>query len=252
MDHVGIEVRFEGLEVGPRPSPEELVLDVAEDLLRGAVVDAAALARHALRYLRLPQATRPCLVLVLPAHIAVQDRGLAFGHLRQEPVEQGHLLGNVRSPRRAPRDDLLAAEVVNRREVRLPPGLPELRDVGAHLPPRAVGGEVSPDDALIGVVAVVVGLASYAAPYPHLAHHLEGGLVGDDRAFLRPQAHGDPPMPAAVDRPGEDLGDAFPQLWPGRPLRTRQRVVVDQPGQAGAFQQVIEAMQPRERRPPRP
>ena len=75
MDHIGIEVGFEGLEVGPRPSPEELVLDVAEDLLRGAVVDAVALPGHALHYLRLPQVTRPRLVLALPAHVAVQDRG---------------------------------------------------------------------------------------------------------------------------------------------------------------------------------
>ena len=43
MDDVGVEVRLEGLEVGPRPSPEELVLDVPEDLLGGAVVDAVRL-----------------------------------------------------------------------------------------------------------------------------------------------------------------------------------------------------------------
>ena len=238
MDYIGVEVGFEGLEVGPRPSPEELVLDVAEDLLRGAVVDAVALARHALRYLRLPQAARPCLVLVLPVYVAVQDRALALGHPLREPVEQGHLLGHARASRRAPCDDLLAAEVVHRREVGLAPGLLELRDVGAHLLPQTVGGEVPPDDvlegladgALVGVVAVVVGLASYAAPYPQLAHHLEDGLVGDDRALLRPQAHGDLPVPAAVGRPGEDLGDVFPQLWPGRPLRVRQRVVVAGPG----------------------
>lgn len=43
MDRVGLEVGFEGLEVCPRPSLEELVLDAVEDLLRSAVVDAVAL-----------------------------------------------------------------------------------------------------------------------------------------------------------------------------------------------------------------
>lgn len=72
MDDIRVEVRHEGLEVGPCPSPEELVFLVAEHLLGGAVVDAAPLARHALGYLLPPQAARPPLVLVLPDHIRVQ------------------------------------------------------------------------------------------------------------------------------------------------------------------------------------
>lgn len=44
MDYVGVEVRLEGLEVGPAASPEELVFQVAEDLLGGAVVEAVPLA----------------------------------------------------------------------------------------------------------------------------------------------------------------------------------------------------------------
>lgn len=48
MGDVRVQVRLEGLEVGPCPSPEELVLHVTEDLLGGAVVDAVALSGHAL------------------------------------------------------------------------------------------------------------------------------------------------------------------------------------------------------------
>lgn len=45
----------------------------------------------------------------------------------------------------------LLPEVVDRREVGLAPGLLELGDVGAHLFPRPVGGEVAPDDVLEGL-----------------------------------------------------------------------------------------------------
>ena len=40
MGDVRVQVRLEGFEVGPYPSPEELVLHVAEDLLGGTVVIA--------------------------------------------------------------------------------------------------------------------------------------------------------------------------------------------------------------------
>ena len=61
MDHEVVEVRLEGLEVRPRPSAEELVLDVAEHLLRRAVVDTVALPGHALHHAGLlqPPANRP-------------------------------------------------------------------------------------------------------------------------------------------------------------------------------------------------
>ncbi len=62
-------------------------------------------------------------LLVLPAHVRVQDRPGALGHLGHELVEQLVLLGHVGMQRRGPGDDLLAAEIVDRREVGLAPGL---------------------------------------------------------------------------------------------------------------------------------
>ena len=245
MDYVGVEVRLEGLEVGPAASPEELVFQVAEDLLGGAVVEAVPLARHALGYLRLLQAARPLLVLVLPAHVGVQHGPRALRHPLQQPVEQVRLLLHVGAGGRRPGHDLLAAEVVHRREVRLAPGLLELRDVGAHLLPRAVGGEVAPDDvlegladdALVRVVPMVVGLAPDAAADPHLAHHLEHGLVGDARAKLGAQAHGHLPVAAAVRGAHEDLRDRLAQLRARRLGRVRQRVVVGGPREPRAGEQ---------------
>lgn len=245
MDDIGVEVRLEGLEVGPCPSPEELVLDVAEHLLGGAVVDAVPLARHALGYLRLPQAARPPLVLVLPAHVGVQHGPRALRHPLQQPVEQELLLLHVGARGGRPGHDLLAAEVVHRREVGLAPGLFELGDVDAHLLPRRGGGEVAPydvlerlaHDALVRIVLMVVGLAADAAADPHLAHHLEHGLVGDARAQLGAQAHGHLSVAAAVRGAREDLRGRLAQLGPGRPLRVRQRVVVRGPRDPRAREQ---------------
>ena len=245
MGDVRVQVRLEGLEVGPLPPPEELVLDVPEDLLCGAVVDAVPFPRHALGDLGRLQPLRPAGMLVLPAHVAVKHRRRALGHLRQQLVEQLGLLRHVRAGRRRPRDYLPAPEVVHRREVRLAPGLLELRDVGAHLLPRRGGGEVAPYDVLerlahdapVRVVPMVVGLAADAAADPHLAHHLEHGLVGDARAQLGAQAHGHLPVAAPVGRAREDLGHRAPQLRARRPGRVRQRVVVAGPRHAGALQQ---------------
>lgn len=155
------------------------------------------------------------------------------------------LLSHVGVQRRGPGDDLLAAEVVDRREVGLAPGLLELGDVGAHLLPRPVGGEVAPDDVLEGlsdlapvrVVPVVVGLAADPAADAHLAHHLQHGLVGYAHAPLGAQAHGDLPVAAPVGGAREYLGGGLPELGPGGSLRVRQRVVVAGPGHAGALQQ---------------
>ena len=72
----GVEASLGGLEVGPCPSPEELVLDAPEDLLRGAVVDAVALSGHALGDLGSLQPLRPAGMPAPPAHVAAQD-GLA-------------------------------------------------------------------------------------------------------------------------------------------------------------------------------
>lgn len=45
MDDVPIQIPFERVEVGPGPLPEELVLEMSEDLLRRAVVEAVVLPR---------------------------------------------------------------------------------------------------------------------------------------------------------------------------------------------------------------
>ena len=246
MGDVHVQVRLEGLEVGPLPPPEELVLDVPEDLLCGAVVDAVPFPRHALGDLGRLLSLRPAGMLAPPAHVAVQDGPGPLRHALEELAEQVGLLRHVGAGRRRPRDYPLAPEVARRREVRLAPGLLELGDVGAHLPPRAVGGEVSPygvleglaDDAPVGVVAVVVGLSPYAAPYPHPPHHLEHGLVGDDRAELAAQAHGDLAVAAPVGRAREDLRDRPAQLGPGRPGRVPQRVAIGRPRRPGACEQV--------------
>ena len=67
---VRLEVALELLERLPVPAPVELVLQVAEDLRGGAVVDAVALARHALHEAVLPELRDVGRVPVLPAHDA--------------------------------------------------------------------------------------------------------------------------------------------------------------------------------------
>lgn len=245
MGEVRVQVRFEGLEVGPRPPLEELVLDVAEHPLGRPVVDAVAFPEHTLDDPGALQPPAPCGVPALLAHVAVQDRRRPAGHPLQQPVEQGELLRYVQARQRGPRHDLFAAEVVHRREVGLAPGPLELGDVGAELLPRAGGGEVAPYDvlerlahnALVRAVPMTVGLAADAAADPHLPHHLEHGLVGYGHAELSAQAHGDLAVAASVGRAREDLRHRAPQLRTRRPGRVRQRVVVGGPGQADALQQ---------------
>ena len=48
MDYVFLQVAFEFLERLPLAAPVELVLDVAEELLGGGIVDAVRLPGHAL------------------------------------------------------------------------------------------------------------------------------------------------------------------------------------------------------------
>lgn len=252
MDDVFVQVSLEVFEARPFSSAKELVLHMAEHLLRRAVVDAVALPGHALHHAGLLQPLAPPGLLVLPAHVRVQDRPGALGHLGHELVEQLVLLGHVGMQRRGPGDDLLAAEIVDRREVGLAPGLLELGDVGAHLLPRPVGGEVPADDVLEGlsdlapvrVVPVVVGLAADPAADAHLAHHLQRRLVGYAHALLGAQAHGDLPVAAPVGGAREYLGGGLPELGPGGSLRVRQRVVVARPRQAGALEQVGEGVLP--------
>lgn len=252
MGYVLLQLLLELLEALEAPPAGELVLHVAEHLLRRAVVEAVPLSRHALDDPRLAQGGAVLLVLVLPPHVAVHDRVLAPGDLRQQHVEHLLLLGHVRVPGDRPRRHLAAAEVERRREVRLPPGLPELRDVRAHLLPRPVGREVAPqhvleglpDDALVGVVPVVVGLAADAAGDPDLAHHLEHRPVGYARALLRPQAHRDLAVAAPVRRPAEDLDGLAPELGSRGPRRVAERVIVGRPGRPRRLQQVGEGESP--------
>ena len=252
MDDVVVEVSLEVFEAEPFPPSEELVLHVAEHLLGRPVVDAVALPGHALHHAGLLQPAAPPGMLVLPAHVGVQYRASALGLPGHEPVEQLMLLGHVGVQRRGAGDDLLAAEVVDRREIGLAPGLLELGDVGAHLLPRPVGPEVPADDvfegladlALVGVVPVVIGLAADPAADAHFAHHLERGLVGYARALLGSQAHGDLPVAAPVGGAREYLGGGLPELGPGGRLGVRKRVIVARSRQTGAFQQVNEWVLP--------
>lgn len=234
VDQVGVQVFLEGLEVRPLLPPEELVLDVTEQALGARVVEAVALPGHALGYPGLLEYLAVPLVLVLPAHVAAHDRVLSLGHLGQEHSEHPLLLRHVRMSGDRPRVDLLAPEVVHRRQVGLAPLLLELGDVGAHLLPGPVGLEVAAehvlerpaDDPLVRVVPVVVALPANAAADAHLAHDLQHRLVGDDLAVLRPQAHGDLTVAAAVGGAGEYLRHLAPQLRPGWRLGRSPLVVM--------------------------
>ena len=211
--------------------------DVAEGPLGRAVVDAVALPRHALDDARLLEYPAVAVVLVLPSHVGVHDRARSPRLLRQQTFQHLLLLRHVRRPRYAPRDDLLAAEVVRRGEVGLAPRSPELGDVSADLLPGPVGREVPvqdvlerpADEALERVVPVVVALAPDAAADAHLAHDPQHGLVGHHRALLGAQGHGDLPVSAAVGRAGEHLGYLPPQFRPRRPRRVRAGAVVGRP-----------------------
>ena len=248
VDYVFLELLLELLEALESLASEEFIFHVAEQLLGRAVVYAVALARHALDDSCFAQGGAIGLVLVLPSHVALHDRALAGGNLRQQHVEHLFLLIHIRMPRDRPRHYLAAAEVERRREVGLSPVLLELGDVRAHLLPRPVGGEVAPqhvleglpDDAFVGVVLVVVGLAANPAGDPDLMHHLEHRLVGYAHALLLPQAHGNLAVAAPVRRPAEDLDGLAPELRPRGPRRVAQRVVVGRPGHPGCLQQVGE------------
>ena len=75
----------------------ELVLEVAEHLLGGGVVDAVALPAHGLADVQSREPVAPPPVPVLPAHVGVRDRVGVFGQLLLEHGEQAPLLGHVGS-----------------------------------------------------------------------------------------------------------------------------------------------------------
>lgn len=127
----------------------------------------------------------------------MHGRGGALGDLGQQLVEHPHLLGHVGRGRYVARHNLLGAEVQRRGPVGLAASHLELGDVRPQLLPRGPGVEIprdhvlerSADDALVRVVPVVGRLASDPAANPHLAHHLEHGLVGYHGPLFRPEAH---------------------------------------------------------------
>ena len=250
---IPLQIPLEDIGVVSLPIVVKLGLDHREEVFGLRVVEAVSLAGHGLGDPHPLERESVGGHLVLPAHVGMKHGPRVLRHPLQQPVEQELLLIHVGAGRRRPRDYLLAAEVVHRREVRLAPGLLELRDVGAHLLPRSVGGEVAPDNVLEGladgapvrVVPMAADLAADAAADPHLAHHLEHGLAGDARAQLGAQAHGHLPVAAAVGGAREDLRHRPAQLGPGRPGRVRQRVVAAGTGEAGALEQVGEGMLPR-------
>ena len=248
MDYVFLQVAFEILERLPLAAPVELVLDVAEELLGGGIVDAVRLPGHALDDAGglEPGCVRG--VLVLPAPVRVHGRGGALGDLGQQLVEHPHLLALVGRGRYVARHDLLGAEVQRRGPVGLAASHLELGDVRPQLLPRGPGVEIPrdhvlerpADDAPVRVVPVVGRLASDAAANPHLAHHLEHGLVGYHGPLFRPEAHRYLPVPAAVGGAREDLGGRLPELGARGPRRVREGVVVGRPLELGACEQVPE------------
>ena len=136
MDDVGVQFAFELFVRVELPASVELVLQVAEHLLGGGVVQAVALAAHGLADAEAFELVTPPLVLVLPSHVRVQDRLRAGGQALREHGEQTLLLPEVRTAAHVPGDDLLAGHVVHGSEVRLGAGDLELGDVGAELGER--------------------------------------------------------------------------------------------------------------------
>lgn len=100
MDYVFLQVAFEILERLPLASnvslaaPVELVLDVAEELFGGGIVDAVRLPGHALDDAGglEPGCVRG--VLVLPAPVQMHGRGGTLGNLGQQLVEHPDLLAH--------------------------------------------------------------------------------------------------------------------------------------------------------------
>ena len=162
MDDVGVQFALEPLVRVELPASVELVLQVAEDLLGGGVVQAVALAAHGLADAEAFELVPPPLVLVLPSHVRVQDRLRAGGQALREHGEQAPLLPEVRTAAHVPGDDLLAGHVVHGREVRLAARDLELGDVGPELGERTGRVEVAFEQ----VMHVIARLAPVRAVPP--------------------------------------------------------------------------------------
>ena len=272
MDDVGVQLALELLVRVELAAAVELVLQVAEHLLGGGVVQAVALAAHGLADAEAFELVPPPSVLVLPSHVRVQYGACAGGQLgrehahggvagfeveadepmTREPVEQTLLLPEVRTAAHVPGDDLLAGHVVHGREVRLGAGDLELGDVGAELGERTgrvevAFGQVMHVASLVAPVRVIAfprvpgadGASQSHAPHDPrhaLGRHLPSELVDQAHAYL--------PVAASVRRASPDLADQWLEIGPRHTLRVRQVVEVRGSGQSRYPQEVVEPVSP--------
>lgn len=252
MDDVGVQFAFELFVRVELPASVELVLQVAEHLLGGGVVQAVALATHGLADAEAFELAPPLLVLVLPSHVRVQDRLRAGGQALREHGEQALLPPEVRTAAHVPGDDLLAGHVVHGSEVRLGAGDLEFGDVGAELGERTGRVEVAFEQVMhviarLAPVRVVppprVPGADGASPShaPHdpgqaLDRHLPSELVDQAHAYLS--------VAASVRRASPDLADQWLEIGPRHTLRMRQLIEVRGSGQSRYPQEVVEPVSP--------
>ena len=230
----------------------ELVLEVAEHLFGGGVVQAVALAAHRLSYAQFPEPFAPPLMLVLPSHVRVQYGACAGGQLGREHGEQTLLLFHVGMQADVLGHDLLAGHVIDRREIGLGACDLELGDVGAELLERPVGPEVAPEQvrhpfAVLAPVRAVLppGIRRpYPALEPHAAHDPEHGLGRRPLPELVDQAHVDLPVPASVGGPAPGRRNRRFEVGSRHMLRMRQVTVVRGPRQPAGPQQVVEPVSP--------
>ena len=252
MDDVRIQLALEPLVRVELAAAVELVLQVAEDLLGGGVVQAVALAAHGLADAEAFELVPPPLVLVLPSHVRVQDRLRAGGQALREHGEQAPLLPEVRTAAHVPGHYLLAGHVVHGREVRLAARDLELGDVGPELGERTGRVEV----AFGQVMHVIARLAPVRAVPPprvpgadgasqsHAPHDPEHGFGGYARAELVDQAHAHLPVAAPVRGALPYLPYHRLHVRPGHVRRARQVMVVRGSRQPGYLEEVVEPVSP--------
>ena len=244
MDDVGVQFAFELFVRVELPASVELVLQMAEHLLGGGVVQAVALAAHGLADAEAFELVPPPLVLVPPSHVRVQDRLRAGGQALLPP--------EVRTAAHVPGDDLLAGHVVHGSEVRLGAGDLELGDVGAELGERTGRVEVAFEQVMhviarLAPVRVVPpprvpgadGASQSHAPHDPghaLGRHLPSELVDQAHAYLS--------VAASVRRASPDLADQWLEIGPRHTFRMRQVMVVRGSGQSRYPQEVVEPVSP--------
>ena len=252
VDDIVVELGLEPLVRVEFASPVELVLEVAEHLFGGGVVQAVALAAHGPADVQPFELLSPPRVPALPSHVGMQDRVRAVGQLVPEHGEQALPLFHVGMPADVPGRDLLAGHVVHGREVRLGAGDLELGDVGAELGERPVRPEVAfervrhPPARVAPVRAVSppgVGRADRAFE-PHAAHDPEHGLGRHPPPEPVDQAHADLPVAAPVRRPRPDLAGQRFEAGPRHMPRARQAMEVCGSGQPGYPQQMAGPVSP--------